>query len=183
MQPIPDTAQLLNPTISVEHICGKDLDIGFIRDNPFSWQYLNEPDTIYKINDYAAAMLQSHGLKDPSLNWLPLRLFFDQYPAPINMAAMPMVYLSSGYLYEGKHRMAALYQASQTDRDVAYDFVVIRGWDERLPMPTGWEDNYKIVDTVWWRYKESLYNAMMSLIYNDWQPTELRIKNGIVVQA
>jgi hypothetical protein len=75
----------------------------------------------------------------------------------LDVARVPLLFLSDGRLYEGKHRMSTLANSP----NIIWPFLVIRNWDsDEWPLPMGWRNGWKDgVSTKWWDFHKICYLA------------------------
>jgi hypothetical protein len=91
----------------------------------------------------------------------------------VDVARVPLVFLSDGQLYEGKNRIVSL---AESGVDCAFTFLVIRGWNRRkwpLPMAGehGWEDG---VMDVWWHFHRICYRITNTYYRQDGDKMKFR---------
>lgn len=158
---------------STEWISTWDVSPDYIEQGEFSRVYTDEPQYQQKIDWIAEAMTGGQ--------WLHAMDFLKANPWPLAWSTVPLVFLRDGTLYEGKHRLTAM---SRLDAFHAFQFVVIRGWNDGLPMPDGWLYNWQCgPDHTWWLFREYLYQAVRAVKENDGAPTLLdELYAGILVQ-
>lgn len=77
----------------------------------------------------------------------------------IDVAQVPLVFLSDGQLYEGKRRAVSL---AAWHGDKQFPFCVIRYWDKaRWPLPMSWCDNFvNGVGAKWFDFHKLCYLAV-----------------------
>jgi hypothetical protein len=149
--------------ISAEYITSFDVSAEFLDFGEYSACYTSDAATRFQIQCYGEAM------KDGT--WLHAFQLLHEYNTPEAWACAPLVFLRDGTLYEGKHRMAALATITES---VIYQFIVITGWHDGLPMPCGWMTGWADgVDAVWWKFREMQYNAVRALVANAGRTTLL----------
>ncbi len=158
--------------ISADWIYADEVTPEFIQGGEYLAEYLDHPNTQYKLGLYRDAMRAGE--------WKDVRDLAASCPFALSLCTMPLVFLRDGTLYEGKHRMAAM--ATVDLPFYAAEVAVIRGWHDGLPMPTGWRSDYKDgAGHDWWEFREAMYKAMRALINNHWRPTPLEELYGLLV--
>lgn len=130
----------------------------------FTQHYLTDEQFQGKINIYRQAMITGE--------WKNVQEFLEAWTFPESWSRTPLVFLKDGTLYEGKHRMAAL---ATTDAPVSFDFLVITGWGEPLPMPDGWKYGWECrAGHDWWRFRKYLYDAVCEAWGRNFQDVDLK---------